>query len=109
MGGILASGEDELNAFLSPYVLFATFAISAVKRGLDSNDFYVLPAKEERFPSTTPPTPRTMMCRPLRRSSYLQEERKNDQSLILPTINADHDVVISWWRKPPGRLGITRS
>lgn len=50
MGGILASGEDELNAFLSPYVLLAIFAISAVKRGLDSNDFYVLPAKEELFP-----------------------------------------------------------
>jgi hypothetical protein len=31
-----------------------------------------------------------------------------------PAINltgddADHDVVVSWWRKPPNRLGITRS
>jgi hypothetical protein len=87
------------------------FSISTIKRGLNSNGFYVLPVKEETlFPlqiypnfedDDLPSVKEIIVC--------AWRDAKNPQPSISPGDDADDDVVVSWSRKPPGRLGIIRS
>jgi hypothetical protein len=70
----------------------------------------VLPAKEELFPSAPPsdsedddlPSVKEIIARAGRTP-------KKKPAIDLTGNDADDDVVVSWSRKPPSQLGITRS
>jgi hypothetical protein len=98
------------NASLSPLRSFRNLLNLYCEQGtLDSNGFYVLPATEELFPSAAPSDSEDDDLPSVEEIIVRAGRAPKRPAVDLTGDNADYDVAVSWRRKPPGQLGITRS